>query len=79
MALAENRGSAGQRYTTSVLGITAGATFSEPAPRETPAAAGRSGRPHAVADQDPGAPREDRGSGATTEDTGTTHGERAGD
>ena len=79
MALAEDRGRAEQRYTTSVLGITAGTTFSEPAPRETPAAAERSGRTHAVADQEPGTPGEDRGSGATTEDTDTTHGERADD
>ena len=79
VALAEDRGRAEQRYTTSVLGITAGTTFSEPAPRETPGAAEHSVQPHAVADQAPGTPGEDRGSGATTEDTDTTHGERADD
>ena len=79
VALAEDRGRAEQRYTTSVLGITAGTTFSEPAPRETPAAAERSGRTHAVADQVPGIPGEDRGSGTSAEATGTTHGERADD
>lgn len=70
VALAEDRGGAGQRYATSVLGIAAGVTFS-PAAAEAGGAQSRASR-DAAATQ-PGS------ADAAPTDTYTTHGERAHD